>query len=208
MTPTELREAIEDEYETELSRLGSSKAMYALTEGEMEGEAVLDGLAGRAHAAAETFDAWAADGTDAVLVDAFGGVAETQRDHGRALADAGSGDVTETVTPMVSTLRDHSTSPTRAGGLLGWALVTDRTYSQAVGFFVGNADPTGADRMREVREDVEDELERVEALLDTACAEDADWADAEAAASETIEAAYDHYVETLESMGVQVKPVC
>ncbi len=208
MDASDVRTNLEAEYETELSRLGSSKAVYALTEGEMEAAVVIGRLADRAHTAAETFDEWAADTPDTVLSDIFGAVGELQREHASELADARNGTVSESVTAFESSLRDLVTPVERAGGLLAWALVTDQTYSQAVGFFVGNADPSGADRFRELRTDIEAELDRIESLLETACSDDADWAAAEAAAGDSIEAAYDTYVETLESLGVKVKPVC
>jgi predicted TPR repeat methyltransferase len=82
-------------------------------------------------------------------------------------------------------------------------MLTDATLSQAVGFFVGNADTQAADRFRELRTDVDDRRTRVTRLLD-----DADGTAATEAAAAVVEAAYDHYAETLEGLGVKVKPVC
>lgn len=208
MNAAELREEIESEYETELSRLGSSKSMYAATEGEMEADSVRSAMADRAHAAAETFDVWTAETTDTVLADMYGSVAADQHASADHIVDAGGGTARDRPTRLEEYLRELKSPTDRAGGLLAWALVTDRTLSQAVGFFVGNADPASADLFRDLRSSVEDETGRIEDLLEQACADADDWEEALAAASSAIEAAYQDYVETLDSMGVKVKPVC
>jgi hypothetical protein len=208
MNAAELRDDLESAYETELSRLGSSKSMYAATDGEMDTDAVLSAMADRAHAAAETFDAWAAGTTDAVLADAFGSLAADQHGQAQRITDSGGGSAYDRATALQEYLRGLDTSAERAGGVLAWVLVADRTFSQAVGFFVGNADPSSADLFRDLRSEVEAASGRTEELLDEICEEPADWNDAEGAASEAIEAAYDEYVDALESMGVKVKPVC
>jgi hypothetical protein len=208
MNATELRDDLESAYETELSRLGSSKSMYAATEGEMDTDAVLAAMADRAHAAAETFDAWTAETTDAVLADAFGSLAADQHGQAERIAEAGTGTAVDSPTALQDHLRELRTGSERLGGLLAWTLVTDRTLSQAVGFFVGNADPSSADLFRNLRTEIEHAGDRTETLLEDVCDGPGDWKRAEAAASEAIEAAYDEYVDTLESMGVKVKPVC
>jgi hypothetical protein len=208
MNPTEFRDEIESEYETELSRLGSSKSMYAATGGEMEADAVLSAMADRAHAAAETFDTWTADTTDTVLADAYGSIAADQHAAATRIVDAGGGEARDRPTRLEERLRELGAPVDRAGGLLAWALVTDRTLSQAVGFFVGNADPGSADLFRDLRSAVQDETGRIEELLGEACDDAGDWENAGEAASGAVEAAYEEYVETLESMGLKVKPVC
>jgi hypothetical protein len=208
MNAAEFRDGIESEYETELSRLGSSKSMYAATEGEMETASVLSAMADRAHAAAETFDTWTAGTTDTVLADVYGSIAADQHAAADRIVDAGGGRARDRPTRLEEYLRGLDAPAERAGGLLAWALVTDRTLSQAVGFFVGNADPASADLFRDLRSAVEDETGRIEDLLGEACEDEAGWESAREAASGAIEAAYEAYVETLESMGVKVKPVC
>jgi hypothetical protein len=79
---------------------------------------------------------------------------------------------------------------------------------QAVGFFVGDADPTTADRFRSVRSDLADARDDVAAALEAVCETDDDWDRARSAATAVVEAAYDDYVATLESMGVEPKNVC
>jgi hypothetical protein len=208
MNGAELRAEIGSEYETELSRLGSSKSMYAATDGEMETGAVLSAMADRAAAAGETFDAWTAATTDTVLADVYGSLAGDQHAAAGRIADAGGGAARDRPTALETYLRGLDTPARRAGGLLAWALVTDETLSQAVGFFVGNADPGSADLFRDLRSDVEGGLERIEELLADACEDEGDWERAREAAGGAVEAAYDGYVETLESLGVKVKPVC
>jgi hypothetical protein len=208
MNVAELRDAIESEYETELSRLGSSKSMYAATEGEMESDAVLSAMADRAHAAAETFDAWGGETTDTVLADAFGSIAADQHGGAERISDAGGGSAFDRPTALQEYLRDQDTPVERAGGLLAWALVADRTASQAVGFFVGNADPSSADVFRDLRGEIRRAGEHAEEILEEVCDEPEDWERAREVAGEAIEAAYGEYVDALESMGVKVKPVC
>ena len=193
MTDAPLTEAVEADYETELSRLGSSKAIYALTGGEMEPDAVEAALAGDFAAAATTFEAWP-DG-DGV----FGAATETARTLAGALAE----DPAPDPTPVHEALAALDGEAARLGGLLGWTLVADSTLAQAVGFFVGNADPQGADRVRDLRGEVQALQDQVEGSLGG----DTDEA-GEAAAGRVIEAAYARYVETLEGLGVKVKPVC
>ena len=201
MTDGTIQAAIEDEYETELSRLGSSKALYALTGGEMETEAVVAGLADRAATAAGTFEGWT---DDEAFDDFFATTAETARDHAERIAETEDvADPADAPAPPDEVLRNLDDSDARLGGLIAWAMITDRTLAQAVGFFVGNADTTAADLFRDLRSDLDVRLE--EAL---AHAEDVDDDVARAAASDVVEAAYDHYADSLEAMGVKVKPVC
>jgi hypothetical protein len=201
MTGDTLLADVEDEYETELSRLGSSKAVYALTGGEMETEAVLAALADRAATAAETFGRWT---DDAEFGAAFREAAETATAHADAIADAAEdAEPTDDPRPMDEALRGLDGSAARLGGLLAWTVVADRTLSQAVGFFVGNADPNSADRFRGHRSDVDAVRDRAVGLADGT-----DEAEVRDAASAVVEAAYGGYVETLEGLGVKVKPVC
>ncbi len=208
MNAAELRDELESEHETELSRLGSSKSMYAATEGEMDTDAVLSAMADRSHAAAETFDGWGAETTDAMLADAFGSLAADQHAQAKRIVDAGGGKALDRPTALQEYLRELNAVDERAGGLLAWTLVADRTLSQAVGFFVGNADPASANLFRDLREETERAGDRAEGLLEAVCEDPDDWDGAREGASEAIEAAYAEYVETLESMGVKVKPVC
>jgi len=202
MDGTTLVGTLTDDLETALSRLGSSKWLYALTDGDMTGEAVRDAAAADAAAAAETFDAWAADaGETGDLFDALANSAADRRDA--IDADAAPAD-----RRTYDTLAEFDDTVSRLGGALGYLLVLDRTVGQMVGFFVGDADPSTANRFRDLRDGVADDRDRVLDALDDACTTDDDWERAAAAATTVVEAAYDDYVETLESMGVKPKNVC
>ncbi len=193
---------LEDEFETELSRLGSSKAMYAVTDGEMDTESVLDAMADRAIAAAETFERWA-DTTDGPMAERYEEVAATLQDQAERMAAHGE-EVTpeDRPTPLEDRLRDIETDAERFAGFVAWAEVTDRTLSQAVGFFVGNADTQAANLFRDFRSEIEGVTEKIgEASQDEA-------APMKETAGEAVQTAYRYYVETLEAMGIKVKPVC
>jgi len=201
MTDATLQDAIEAEYETELSRLGSSKSLYALTGGELETDAVLAALADAAATAAATFEDWT---DDPEAGDLFLEAAETGREHADRIAEsADEAEPVDAPTPADEVLRGLQSPAARLGGLLAWTLLTDETLAQGVGFFVGNADPKAADRFRDLRSDVAELRERTLDVL-----EEADDEAARAAASDVVEAAYAHYANTLEGMGVKVKPVC
>lgn len=201
------RTAVEDEYETELSRLGSSKALYAITEGDMEADAVLAAMADRATTAAETFEAWAS--TDDAGNETFAAVAETAAAQSESIAQLGEAiEPTATPTALDDYLRDLDDPVERAAGLAAWGLVGDRTLAQAVGFFVGSAERTAADRFRDLRAEADDDLDDALDLLETVCSDDDDWERAIDVAGGAVEAAYAHYVEVLEGMGIKVKPVC
>jgi hypothetical protein len=200
-------DALESETQTELSRLGSSKALYADTRGEMDEPSVRRAAADRAHAASETFESWTDDASgDAVSL--FDSTATRERDHRETLAD-GLDDYEPDGPPAVqAALRECSGSVERAGGFVGWALSAGKHAEQLVGFFVGQASPQVAQSMREVRDDHESALEDGLDLLASVCDGDDDWENALDAAGRVIEADYTAYVETLESLGVNPKPVC
>jgi hypothetical protein len=198
MNGTTLVDTVTDDLETQLSRLGSSKWLYALTDGDMTGEAVRTAAAADAAAAAETFDSWDDDS------DAFEALATSAADR----RDAIDADATPADRRTDDALADLDGHVSRLGGALGYVLVLDRTLGQMVGFFVGDADPSTADQFRDLRTGVDEDRARVVDALDDACATDDDWDRATAAASAVVEAAYDDYVERLESMGVKPKNVC
>jgi hypothetical protein len=197
--------AVREAEETPLSRLGSSKALYAVTAGEMTSAAVRAATADDAAAAATLFDAWAAD-TTGPAADAFADAAARARRH-HAQVVPGDRDPPEGLPPY-----DHLATLdgdiARAAGLLGRALVVGKRLEQTVGFFIGDADPQSADELRDLRADLEAERADAVALLDAVCADADDWMLARETATGVVEAAYDDYVERLEAMGVKPKNVC
>jgi len=205
MTATDLLDDVRDDNETGLSRLGSSKALYAITGGEMESEAILAAAADRAHAASETFAAWVPEADDEAEQELFDEAAQVTADHYEQvlgkLDDHDPADV-----PAIQTqLRDADDTAARLGGLLGHTLVANKLIEQFTGFFVGDADPQTASLFRGYGGDVEDLREDVLDLIDDL---DADPDAVAAAATDAIQAAYESYTEQLEAMGVNPKPVC
>jgi hypothetical protein len=204
MNGDDLASELRDDHETEFSRLGSSKAMYALTGGGMDGEQVRAAAATDALAFAAVLEEWAEDAgnpTEALYTD----LAAAARDHAAAVDDDPSLDEEP---PLYDALAAFDVTAARLGGLLGRYLVVSEYTSQMVGFFVGDADPMAANDFREFRSEIDAEHDRVVDTLDSACGTDDEWAAARDAAEAVIEAAYDDYVETLESMGIKPKNVC
>jgi len=209
MDASELHDAVRADNDTALSRLGSSKSLYADTGGEMEAGPVLRAAADAEHAAAETFQAWADSERNSDARDAFETTASEERDHAEAvLGELDEYEPGGEPSAMQSSLRDLDSTVERAGGLLGRILATEKSKEQLTGFFVGQADPGTAQLFRDLKGDLDDQLERTLALLDAVCEDDGDWNAAKAAADAAVQAAYDEYTEQLEAMGVNPKPVC
>jgi hypothetical protein len=209
MDATDVRDVVQERKATELSRLGSSKSLYAATGGEMEAEAVLAAAADADRAAAAVFEAWAEDEDNERAREVYATTAEENRANAETVADElDDYQAGETAPPLVAHLREIDGTVPRAGAFLGYVLVADERASQYVGFFVGNADPQTASVFREVRGDLEEHEGRALELLDAVCADEDDWDDARAAALQAVEVAYEAHVETLEDLGVDPKPVC
>jgi hypothetical protein len=200
----DLIESVRDDNETALSRLGSSKALFAKTGGELEAMPVLRAAADDAAAAADAFESWATDEPDDEAAETF----RTAASHARSQLETVRGEVgdhdPDTDDPVAEHLRGVEGTAARAGALLGWSVVSDETLGQVVGFFVGDADPQTAQTVRGVREETAAVQEAALALV----ASVDDEAAAKAAADAVVQAAYDDYVDTLEGMGVNPKNVC
>ena len=200
-----LVETVREDNRTELSRLGSSKSLYADTEGELEPETVLSAAADAAHHAATTFEGWASEDGDG----AFATAAGSERDHYESIAGELDAHDPGESPAVVDAIAGYETAIERLGGVVGWTLVAEKKASQCSGFFTGQADPQTASLFRGFGDDYEATRENAVAALERACDdEDEDWETATAAASGAVEAAYDEYFETLEALGVNPKPVC
>ncbi|WP_416838197.1 transcription antitermination protein [Haloferax sp. DFSO52] len=194
-------DSLRDAHETPLSRLGSSKALFAVTGGEMNGDAVRVAAAAEAAAAAELFDSWAADESNDEAAELFSDLADTAREH----AETVNADPDADAPAIYAVLDDFDATDERLGGALARALVSLKAVEQMVGFFIGDADPKAANTFRTLKSDLQDQLETLaDAVDELASDEDA----ARDAADEVVEAAYDEYVETLEGMGIKPKNVC
>jgi len=190
---TDLVETVSEEYRTELSRLGSSKSLYAATGGEMEPEAVLAAVADVTHHASEVLDTWGE----------FADAAEREREHYEAVAERLDGHEPGDRPAALAALADSEGTAERLGALIGWTMVAEPTASQATGFFTGQADPQTASLFREFVENYEGIRKETGKRL-----ADHDVETATAAAGTVVEAAYEEYVDRLEEMGVNPKPVC
>lgn len=209
MTPEECLERVETENRTALSRLGSSKYLYAATGGEMDIQRVLAAAASAEYQAAETYEQWATEESDQTAQTVWSTTAAEERAHyDRVLEELdGSHDPGEP-SAIHRYLRGLSATQERAGGFLGRTLAADRSKSQFTGFFVGQAQPGVASLFRDLGGDLDEQRDRALDLLETVCETEADWDRATAAAAEAIQTAYEEYVTTLEDMGVNPKPVC
>jgi hypothetical protein len=204
------RATVEESKRTQLDRLGSSKLLVALTGARIERERVLEVAAHSEHAARETFRAWAADESDDAVRAAFETVAEQEDthldrvlaalDHEVDLADGG---------PMHAYLRGREETVERvASGMVGRPLVSLRAHNQLIGFFVNEADESGADLFRDLKRETAAVIDDGCALLDDLCETDDDWERARMVAEYVIQVAYDDYADSLTEMGLGVKDVC
>ncbi|PSQ04995.1 transcription antitermination protein [Halobacteriales archaeon QS_6_71_20] len=202
-------EEFRDGNETPLSRLGSSKSLYALAGGEMDADAVRAAVAAEFALAGRRFESWSADEADGDAAALFGDVAEDARDH-RDVADSDVDPEADGVHdyPEHDLLAELDDTVARAGGLYGRLVLAHTRAEQTVGFFVGDADPASSREFRDIRDDVADRLDDALDLLAALCDGDDDRAAAREAADAVVETAYDDYVETLEGMGVKPKNVC
>jgi len=209
MNATEFIDRIRSENDTALSRLGSSKALYADTEGELEDGTVLSAAADAEHHAAVTYEAWADSESDDAVADAFAETAAEERDHyERVAGELDEHEPGEDVPAIQQYLRDLDGTVERLGGFVGRTIAAEKSKEQFTGYFVGEADPQTAQLFRDVGGDLEPQLDRAGDLLEAVCEGDEDWERAAEAATGAIQTAYDAYTDSLESMGVNPKPVC
>ena len=207
MDATACVQTIRETNETELSRLGSSKSLFADTGGEMESAAVLEAAATAEYHAAATYDSWAETETGTVA-EAFATTAAEERSHYERVTAELDAHEPGPVPPIQSSLRDHEETIERLGGFIGRTLAAEGSKTQITGFFVGNADPQTASLFREMGDDLDAQLARARSCLDDVCDDDAAYERAVEAASGALEVAYASYTDELESLGINPKPVC
>jgi hypothetical protein len=210
MDAATFRENVETATTTELDRLGSQQALVALTDADLDREAVLRAAAQSEHLARETFAEWADIEADAHAAEVFARLAERERDHyERVVAELDDDfEPADAVDPMHDHLRGLDDTVARAAGLVGRSLASDKTQLQVVNFFVNEADERRADLFRDLRGDTQNEGSEGADLLEALCDDEDDWERAQAVAEETVRIAYDDYAETLEGMGLDPKPIC
>ena len=210
MNGTELVTDVRGARETELSRLGSEKAVVAATDARLEPGPVLSAAARPLDGGAGTLAGWA-DGTDDERArTAFADVADDLADHRDAILDlddaaSAGGDVPY----LVDELRTAATTPERvAAGLVAYPLVVERLLLQVINVLVNGGDRSDADVVREARAALQAIPEEGATLLDAGCVDDGDWVTAQTAATDAIGTAYDEYASRLEELGLDPKPVC
>lgn len=211
MNGAELRETVATEKQTQLNRLGSSKLLVALTDASIDRESVLAVAAHSENAARETFEQWAATETDPEVRAAFDSVAAQEAEHLRRVLDALDDQAFEPADggPMHAYLRGREETVDRvAAGMVGRPLVSLKTHTQIIGFFVNEADTVGADLFRDLRSETEDVLGDGLALLESRCETAAEWDRARNVAAYVVQVAYDDYADSLDAMGMSPKSLC
>lgn len=195
--------------ETELDRLGSEKSLLAATEARLEPDSVLVTAAATLRTARDTTAEWAEAATDEAAADALETTAHTFGegfDRVTAELEGDGEDVAALDAPFLA-LDAEGDIERLAAGTIGVALVLDRLLLQGVSFFVNEADSPRADLFRDLRGDTDAVLATGQSALDDCCTGE-DWDRAETAATAVIAAAYDDYVDRLEAMGFDPKPIC
>jgi len=205
-----LREEVATAKRTQLDRLGSEKLLVAFTEATLDRESVLATAADSEFAAAETFAAWADDEESETARAAFEAVCDQEREHyERVTEHLPDHDEPDAAGPMHAYLRGLEGSIERvAAGLLGRPLVSTRSHTQVISFFVNEPDREMADLFRDLKSETGAELERGLETLDALCADDEDWERARSTAEYTIQVAYDDYADALKGMGLDPRPIC
>jgi hypothetical protein len=210
MDATRLREEVEAEKRTQLDRLGSEKLLVALTDATLSRESVLATAADSEYAAAETFRSWA-DGEPAPPArEAFAAVCEQEETHyERVREHLPDHDPPDAGGPMHAYLRGLEGSIERVGaGLVGRPLVSTRSHTQVISFFVNEAETAMADLFRDLKSETNAELDRGLETLEVLCDGPEDWERARTPAEYVIQVAYDDYADTLEGMGLDPRPIC
>jgi hypothetical protein len=208
MDATALVDAVETDRATELDRLGSQKLLLALTDADLGTGRVLAAAARSERSAHETFAAWADDETDDAARAAFADAADREdAHHERVVAELDAASDATGPDALHAHLRTLDGTAERIGaGLVGRPLVADRTLLQVVNFFVNEADERRADLFRDLREETRAAHDVAAELLDDA--DDDEVERAREAADEAVLVAYREYAETMDEMGLDVKPLC
>ena len=204
------RETLEEDTETMLGRLGSSRALFADTHGELETEPVLVAAATAERAARDTFREWAADEPHDAASAFFDRVANQEDDHYETVCEMmATAEFDPADVPALHVhLRTLEATVDRIGAFVGRCLVSKRSKNQMIGFFVGNADPQTAAVFRSFGEDLDEQLQTGADVFEAVCTDAQATTQARSAGTWAIEVTYDEYVENLEAQGVNPKPVC
>jgi hypothetical protein len=209
MDATDLLAAVREDNATALDRLGSEKMLLAATEARLEPGPVMDTARAVVGHAGATLREWA-ETTAGPAAEALAAAADdldrAHEDLTAASVDDAAAERDAEAVPLVHL--DAAGPVERVGaGLVGLPLVLDCLFLQSVSFFVNEADAARSDLFRELRETADDLLDLGGETLAAVCADD-DWERAGAAATRTVQAAYEEYVDRLDAMGFDPKPIC
>ncbi|WP_178915646.1 rubrerythrin family protein [Natronomonas gomsonensis] len=209
MDSSEFIDRVRADNETALDRLGSEKALVATTRAALDRETVLETAAEAEARAAATFETWADDEANDEARAAFAEAADRERDHAERVSALGEVDAGD---PSPDDLHDYlrgldDTAARVGAGLVARPLVASRSLLQVINFFVNEGD-NAAETFRDLRTETDEQVEAGAALLDAVCESDDDWERAAVAAGEAIDAAYGEYADSLDSLGIDPKPVC
>jgi len=210
MDSSEFIDRVRADNETALDRLGSEKALVATTRAALDRETVLETAAAAEARAAVTFEEWADDEADDEARAAFAEAGDRERDHSERVSALGEVDAGD---PSPDALHDYlrgldDTAARVGAGLVARPLVASRSLLQVINFFVNEGDNAAAETFRELRAETDEQVEAGAALLEQVSESDDDWERAAVAASEAIDAAYAEYADSLDSLGIDPKPVC
>ena len=220
MDATALLEEVETTSETALQRLGSERALVAVTAATIDRATVIESAVEAEARAVATFEGWAQDEGHDRAREAFAAAAERERDHrDRAVALASDSDAElaaddgSDLDPAPDALHEHlrgleHTIDRVGAGLVGRPLVASRTLLQVINFFVNEGDTEAAGVFRDLRSETDDQASNGAALVVEGWGDAADRERAIAAANEAIAVSYDEYADRLAEMGVDPKPVC
>ena len=204
-----VRETIEADVATQLDRFGSGKLLIALTCAELDPDPVLAVAASRERAAADTFDGWAENESLPAAAEEFAERARRHRERAEQVRERMDepSTVGETAPLVLDAARFDGTAD-RIGGAIGHALLDERVHVQFVSFFVNEADTGSTELFRSFREAAAAAVDDLVALLDEVPPSGDERSDAREAAVSVIESAYDDYVNALDELGIDPKPVC
>jgi len=210
MNAAEFRESVESEKASQLDRLGSSKLLVALTDGDLDERPVIESAADSERSALTTFSEWADDESHDAAREAFADAADQERRHLDLVADEIEGEYDPgDGGPMHAYLRGREETIERvAAGMVGRSMVSVRAHTQVISFFVNEADEARADLFRDLKTDTRGTLDAGLELLDELCDGDEDWERAEMVAGYVIQVAYDDYADALGELGVEPKSLC
>lgn len=204
-------DTLEQSKATQLSRLGSNNLLVALTNAELETPVVLRVAANSENAARNTFHEWAESETDDDAREAFEHVAVQEDEHyDRVVAELDDPDFEPADGGAMHTyLRGRDDTVERlAAGLVGRGLVSVRSHTQIISFFVNEADENRANLFRDLKRETQEEVDLGLELLAELCEGEDDWERAQMVAEYVIQLAYDDYADSLRGMGLDPKPVC